>query len=114
LEEWQLSHTQAGWISVAYYAGYMVLVPVLASITDRIDARKVMCIGAILGILAAIGSGLQYPNTTRRRLYMEPYSDCLSHQSDRIACQHRWQRPLSIIPVDNWHTLCLNIPYGIL
>ena len=58
LEEWQLSHTQAGWISAAYYAGYMVLVPVLASITDRIDARKVMCIGAILGILAAIGYAL--------------------------------------------------------
>lgn len=58
LEEWQLSHTQAGWISAAYFAGYMVLVPVLASITDRIDARKVMCIGAILGILAAIGYAL--------------------------------------------------------
>ena len=58
LEEWQLSHTQAGWISAAYYAGYMVLVPVLASITDRIDARKIMCIGAILGIMAAIGYAL--------------------------------------------------------
>jgi len=57
-DEWQLSHTAAGWISAAYYAGYMVLVPLLASITDRIDARKIMGIGAIFGVVAAIGYAL--------------------------------------------------------
>jgi MFS family permease len=56
--EWHLSNTAAGWISAAYYAGYMVLVPVLASITDRIDARKIMGLGALLGFLSALGYGL--------------------------------------------------------
>ena len=40
--EWDLNNTAAGWISAAYFAGYMVLVPVLAGITDRLDARKIM------------------------------------------------------------------------
>jgi MFS family permease len=53
--EWNLSNTAAGWISAAYYAGYMVLVPVLSSITDRIDARRIMGFGAILGVLTAVG-----------------------------------------------------------
>jgi MFS family permease len=56
--EWHLSNTAAGWISAAYYAGYMVLVPVLASITDRIDARKIMGLGALLGCLSALGYAL--------------------------------------------------------
>lgn len=55
LTEWRLSHTDAGWIIAAYYAGYMILVPVLAGITDRMDARKVMGVGALFGALTALG-----------------------------------------------------------
>lgn len=40
-EAWRLSNTESGWIGSAYYAGYMLAVPVLASLTDRIDARSV-------------------------------------------------------------------------
>jgi len=58
LTEWRLSHTEAGWIIAAYYAGYMVLVPMLAGITDRMDARKVMGLGALLGTLAALAFAL--------------------------------------------------------
>jgi len=53
--EWDLNNTAAGWISAAYYAGYMVLVPVLAGVTDRLDARKIMGLGALLGIMSALG-----------------------------------------------------------
>jgi len=53
--EWGLNNTEAGWISAAYYGGYMVLVPVLASVTDRLDARRIMGLGALLGILSALG-----------------------------------------------------------
>jgi MFS family permease len=56
--EWRLSNTEAGWISAAYYAGYMILVPVLAGITDRMDARKVMGLGALFGALAALAFAL--------------------------------------------------------
>ena len=54
MTEWRLSHTEAGWISAAYYAGYMILVPLLAGITDRIDARMIMGLGAFLGALTAL------------------------------------------------------------
>ncbi len=53
--EWDLNNTAAGWISAAYYAGYMVLVPVLAGITDRLDARRIMGLGALLGVVSAVG-----------------------------------------------------------
>jgi MFS family permease len=38
---WSLSNTASGWISSAYFGGYMAAVPVLSSLTDRIDARSV-------------------------------------------------------------------------
>ena len=53
--EWGLNNTAAGWISAAYYGGYMILVPVLASITDRFDARRIMGLGALLGVVSALG-----------------------------------------------------------
>ena len=56
--EWGLNNTTAGWISAAFYAGYMVLVPVMSSVTDRLDARKIMGCGALLGILSALGYAL--------------------------------------------------------
>jgi len=39
--EWSLSNTQSGWISSAYFGGYMLAVPMLGSLTDRIDARTI-------------------------------------------------------------------------
>jgi len=53
--QWGLNNTTAGWISASYYAGYMILVPVLASVTDRLDARRIMGFGALLGIVSALG-----------------------------------------------------------
>lgn len=52
--EWHLSHTAAGWISAIFYAGYMLSVPVLAGLTDRIDARRIMAAGAVIGAVAAL------------------------------------------------------------
>ena len=56
--EWQLTNTMTGWISSAYYGGYMLAVPVLASLTDRLDARSVWLGATALGALAAAGFGL--------------------------------------------------------
>jgi MFS family permease len=53
--EWQLSNTASGWISSAYYAGYMLAVPVLASLTDRFDARSVWLTAITFAAGAAIG-----------------------------------------------------------
>ena len=49
---WGLSNTDTGWISSAYFFGYMLAVPFLGSITDRVDARAVW-----LGACALAGTG---------------------------------------------------------
>jgi MFS family permease len=51
---WQLSGKEAGWIAGAYFGGYMLAVPLLSSLTDRLDARRVY-LGSSL--LAATGLG---------------------------------------------------------
>lgn len=55
--EWQLSNTTSGWIASAYYGGYMVAVPVLASLTDRFDARTVWLSAVTLAAAGALGFG---------------------------------------------------------
>ena len=56
--EWQLSASEAGWISGLYYGGYVVAVPVLASMTDRVDARRVYLASMALGAIANLGFAL--------------------------------------------------------
>jgi len=58
IDEWGLSNTQAGWISAVYYAGYMLAVPFLVGLTDRIDARRIMVVGAIIGGISSLGFAL--------------------------------------------------------
>ena len=55
LKLWGLSNGQAGWINGIYFAGYTAAVPLLTSITDRIDARRVYLTFCTLGILANLG-----------------------------------------------------------
>ena len=45
MRRWSLSNSEAGWITAAFYAGYMVSVPVLVTLTDRIDAKRVYLFG---------------------------------------------------------------------
>jgi MFS family permease len=52
-EEWRLSNTAAGWISGMYYGGYMMAVPVLTGLTDRVDPRRVWLLSAALAAGAA-------------------------------------------------------------
>jgi MFS family permease len=58
IDAWQLSNTEAGWITAVYYAGYMISVPVLVSVTDRLDARRVVLLGALGGTISALGFAL--------------------------------------------------------
>ena len=55
---WSLNNTEAGWISGIYYAGYVVAVPLLVSLTDREDARLIYLASTLLGGLAALGFAL--------------------------------------------------------
>src|ERR1700709_972560 len=52
IPEWHLSGAEAGLLAGAYAAGYMVAVPVLATLTDRVDARLVLIAGSALSAFA--------------------------------------------------------------
>src|SRR4029450_11643088 len=52
---WDLSAAQAGLMASAYAFGYMLAVPVLTTLTDRIDARRILMAGsASSGIATAL------------------------------------------------------------
>jgi len=42
---WGLSNSEAGWITAIFYAAYMVAVPILVTLTDRVDAKRVYLFG---------------------------------------------------------------------
>jgi MFS family permease len=58
MKDWALNNTEAGLIGGIFYAGYMVAVPVLASLTDRVDSRKVYGFACSLSALGAAGFAL--------------------------------------------------------
>ena len=53
--EWQLTNTDAGWINGIYFAGYLAAVPVLVSLTDRIQPRKIYVLCMALTALSSAG-----------------------------------------------------------
>ena len=46
--EWKLSYSEAGLMAASYAAGYMLAVPLLTTLTDRIDARWVLFWGSLV------------------------------------------------------------------
>lgn len=58
MKEWGLSNSGAGLIGGIYYAGYMAAVPVLSSLTDRIDSRRVYLFACLASCLGAAGFAL--------------------------------------------------------
>jgi len=58
LAEWNLSKTDAGWLNGIYYAGYLVAVPVLVSLTDRISPRKIYYLCMALTAAGTLGFAL--------------------------------------------------------
>ena len=51
---WGLSASEAGWIGGIYFGGYAASVPILASVTDRIDGRWVFIGCSLLGAGASL------------------------------------------------------------
>lgn len=45
LRKWQLTNSEAGWITSAFYGAYMVSVPVLVTLTDRVDPKRIYLLG---------------------------------------------------------------------
>ncbi len=57
-DEWGLNNSQAGFISGAFFAGYMAAVPLLTSLTDRVDARRVYLVSSVVAAAALAGMAL--------------------------------------------------------
>src|SRR3954462_858891 len=38
---WRLTNSEAGWITAGFYGAYMLAVPVLVTLTDRVDPKRV-------------------------------------------------------------------------
>ncbi|MBI3053993.1 MAG: MFS transporter [Betaproteobacteria bacterium] len=54
MKAWGLNNSEAGLISGVFYTGYMLAVPVLTSLTDRVDSRRVYLFACAL---SAVGAG---------------------------------------------------------
>ncbi len=55
INEWRLSNTEAGWINGIFFASYLITVPVLVSLTDRMPARKIYFFCLVLISLTSLG-----------------------------------------------------------
>ena len=49
---WSLSNTEAGWLGGIYYAAYTLAVPLLSSLTDRVDPRRIYLASVALTAVA--------------------------------------------------------------
>ncbi|MCW5752484.1 MAG: MFS transporter [Alphaproteobacteria bacterium] len=58
VDHWGLSNAEAGWLAGSINVGYMLAVPFLMALTDRIDARLVFIAGAALSAVAALAFAL--------------------------------------------------------
>ena len=56
--EWDLSNTDIGLVSGAYFIGYLLATPVLVGLTDRIDARLIFLGGCAFGAVGCLGFAL--------------------------------------------------------
>ena len=57
-QDWSLSATAAGWLGGIFFLGYILAVPLLVSLTDRVDARRIYLACAALNGLALAGFAL--------------------------------------------------------
>jgi predicted MFS family arabinose efflux permease len=55
MDRWHLTKTEAGWLIGVFFAAYVVAVPALVSLTDRIPTRRVYAVGAGLTALSHLG-----------------------------------------------------------
>ena len=53
--EWKLSNAQAGWVGGALFVGYIMLVPFLTAVTDRVDPKRIYLFCAALGAAGNFG-----------------------------------------------------------
>ncbi len=76
--EWSLSGTEAGTINSALFFGYTLAVPLLTSLTDRVDARAIYLVSALGGALAHAGFAMFADGTGTASLFTALYGVSLA------------------------------------
>ena len=56
---WSLTNSEAGWITAIFYGAYMVSVPVLVTLTDRVDPKRIY----LFGVAASVAGHLMFALT---------------------------------------------------
>lgn len=54
-QEWLLSNFESGLIASSFFFGYILIVPLATTLTDRIDARRIYIAGTIASMLGSLG-----------------------------------------------------------
>src|SRR6476659_10147945 len=55
---WELSNSQAGWVTTSFSGAYMVSVPVLVTLTDRVDPKRIYLFGVAATVIGHLLFGL--------------------------------------------------------
>lgn len=55
---WALSNSAAGWVTAAFYGAYMLAVPVLVTLTDRVDPKRIYLLGVALTVIGHLLFGV--------------------------------------------------------
>lgn len=56
--EWALTNWEAGLIGGIYFAGYLLAVPILVTLTDRVDPRRIYLFAMTISLASAVGFAL--------------------------------------------------------
>jgi predicted MFS family arabinose efflux permease len=57
MDRWSLDNSQAGTVTAAFYAGYTCAVPILVTLTDRIDPKRVYLFGVACIVISYLSFG---------------------------------------------------------
>ena len=61
-----LTNSEAGWITAAFYGAYILAVPVLVTLTDRVEAKSVYLAGVGMTVVGHLLFGLYADGSGRR------------------------------------------------
>jgi len=95
--EWGMNGGEAGFVSGAFFFGYMLTVPLLSGITDRVDARRVFAASCGLATAGTAGFALLADGMASGALCQAlagaglagTYMPGLKALTDRVAGQHQ-------------------------
>jgi MFS family permease len=96
-DAWAITNSEAGFIGGAYFAGYMTAVPVLSSLTDRYDARRIYIGSCLLAAASCLAFALAAQGVITAALFQAlagaglagTYMPGLKALTDRFAGPHQ-------------------------